>query len=81
MDTTAARTVRRFVRDWMHERPERTLLLTTHYMHGADELCDRVAIVHRGKVLACDTPAQLKRRVQRYPIFELALAARPGTNG
>jgi ABC-2 type transport system ATP-binding protein len=81
LDVTAARTIRRFVRDWMDERPERTLLLTTHYMHEADELCDRIAIVHRGKVLACDTPANLKRRVQRYPTFELALASRPGRNG
>jgi ABC-2 type transport system ATP-binding protein len=81
LDVTAARAVRRFVRDWMDERPERTLLLTTHYMHEADELCDRVAIIHRGRVLTCDTPAALKRRVQRYPIFELALAARAGTNG
>jgi ABC-2 type transport system ATP-binding protein len=81
LDVTAARTVRRFVRDWMDERPDRTMLLTTHYMHEADELCDRIAIIHRGKVLACDTPANLKRRVQRYPIFELALVARPGTNG
>jgi ABC-2 type transport system ATP-binding protein len=81
LDVTAARTIRRFVRDWMDERPERTLLLTTHYMHEADELCDRIAIIHRGKVLACDTPANLKRRVQRYPIFELAVASRPGANG
>jgi ABC-2 type transport system ATP-binding protein len=79
LDVTAARTVRRFIRDWMGERPERTLLLTTHYMMEADELCDRVAIIHRGKVLACDTPAALKRRVQRFPIFEMALT--PGTNG
>ena len=48
LDVTAARTIRRFVRDWMGERPERTLLLTTHYMMEADELCDRVAIIHRG---------------------------------
>jgi ABC-2 type transport system ATP-binding protein len=81
LDVTAARTVRQFVREWMAERPERTLLLTTHYMHEADELCDRIAIIHRGQVLACDTPANLKRRVQRYPTFELAVASRPGANG
>jgi ABC-2 type transport system ATP-binding protein len=79
LDVTAARTVRQFVRDWMGERPGRTLVLTTHYMAEADELCDRIAIIHRGRVLACDTPAALKRRVQRYPTFELALAA--GVNG
>jgi ABC-2 type transport system ATP-binding protein len=48
-------------------------------MAEADELCDRLAIIDHGKVLACDTPANLKRRVQRYPIFELSLA--PSANG
>ncbi len=82
LDVTAARTIRQFVRDWMSERPERTLLLTTHYLAEADELCDRVAVIHRGQVLACDTPAALKRRVQRYPTFELALTpGGPGCNG
>jgi ABC-2 type transport system ATP-binding protein len=63
----------------MKEDPGRTLLLTTHYMAEADELCDRLAIVDRGKVLACDTPANLKRQVQQYPLFELSLAT--GANG
>jgi ABC-2 type transport system ATP-binding protein len=73
LDVTAARSIRQFIRSWLNERPERTLLLTTHYMMEADELCQRVAIIDHGKVLACDTPAALKRRVQRYPIFEIAL--------
>ncbi len=79
LDVNAARTVRAFVQDWMGERPDRTLLLTTHYMHEADALCDRIAIIDRGRVLACDTPGNLKRRVQRYPIFEMALTN--GANG
>ena len=79
LDVTAARTTRQLLRDWLHERPARTLLLTTHYLKEADELCDRVAVIDRGKVLACNTPAALKRRVQRHSIFEMALT--PGTNG
>lgn len=79
LDVTSARAIRGFVREWMKERPERTLLLTTHYMAEADELCDRLAIIDRGKVLACDTPANLKKRVQQHTIFELSLA--PGRNG
>jgi ABC-2 type transport system ATP-binding protein len=79
LDVTAARSIRQFVRQWMTEAPGRTMLLTTHYMAEADELCDRLAIVDRGKILACDTPANLKRRVQERPIFELSLAA--GANG
>jgi ABC-2 type transport system ATP-binding protein len=40
-----------------------TILLTTHYMEEADQLCNRVAIMDHGKILALDTPAQLKRTV------------------
>ena len=79
LDVTSARAIRTFVRQWMKDDPARTLLLTTHYMAEADELCDRLAIIDRGKVLACDTPANLKRRVQQHPLFELSLE--PGANG
>jgi ABC-2 type transport system ATP-binding protein len=40
-----------------------TVLLTTHYMEEADELCGRVAIMDHGKILALDTPEELKRSV------------------
>jgi ABC-2 type transport system ATP-binding protein len=38
-----------------------TILLTTHYMEEADQLCDRVAIMDHGRLLALDTPEALKR--------------------
>jgi ABC-2 type transport system ATP-binding protein len=78
LDVTSARAIRAFLREWMGERPSRTLLLTTHYMAEADELCDRVAIIDRGKVLACDTPAALKRRVQTHPLYEISLSPTEG---
>lgn len=37
--------------------------MTTHYMEEADQLCDRVAIMDHGKILALDTPAALKRSI------------------
>ena len=40
-----------------------TIVLTTHYMEEADQLCDRVAIMDHGKILALDTPAALKHSV------------------
>lgn len=40
-----------------------TVLLTTHYMEEADELCDRIAIIDHGRVLALDTPQGLKRQI------------------
>src|SRR5665647_3322725 len=40
-----------------------TIFLTTHYMEEADSLCDRLAIMDRGKILAIDTPKNLKKLV------------------
>ena len=40
-----------------------TIMLTTHYMEEADKLCDRVAIMDHGKILALDTPTELKHSV------------------
>ena len=40
-----------------------TILMTTHFMDEVDELCDIVAILHQGKLAACDTPAKLKAAV------------------
>jgi ABC-2 type transport system ATP-binding protein len=73
LDVAAARSVRELVVDWKAAVPGRTILLTTHYMAEADELCDRIAIVDRGRILAIGTPAELKRRVQRESIFRLEL--------
>ena len=74
LDVGASREVRRFVRSWVDDNPERTLLLTTHYMVEADELCDRVAIINQGRVLACDTPANLKHKLQKEAIFRLEVS-------
>ena len=40
----------------------RTIVMTTHYMEEADQLCDRLAIIDHGRLLACDTPDNLRRR-------------------
>ncbi|KAF1077522.1 ATP-binding cassette domain-containing protein [Methanogenium sp. MK-MG] len=40
-----------------------TIILTTHYMDEADRLCDRIAIIDRGTIIAMDTPEELKKRV------------------
>jgi ABC-2 type transport system ATP-binding protein len=49
------------------------VLLTTHYMAEADELCERIAIVDHGRILAIGSPEELKRSVQRESIFRLEL--------
>src|SRR5579871_4206203 len=51
----------------------RTVLLTTHYMDEAERLCDRVAIVDRGKVIAVGTPTELIARLGGEHLIEFAL--------
>lgn len=74
LDVGAARDVRKFIRQWVDDHSTRTLLLTTHYMVEAEELCDRVAIINEGRVLACDTPVRLKRDLQQDAIFSLEVS-------
>jgi ABC-2 type transport system ATP-binding protein len=50
-----------------------TVVLTTHYMEEADELCDRVAIIDHGKILVQDTPTALKGSVGAQKVYELDL--------
>ena len=56
-----------------------TVVLTTHYMEEADELCDRVAIIDHGKILVQDTPAALKASVGVQKIYQLDLREREQT--
>jgi ABC-2 type transport system ATP-binding protein len=51
----------------------RTIVMTTHYMEEAEQLCDRVAIVDRGRLLACDAPAELRRKAPGGTLIEISL--------
>jgi len=55
-----------------------TVLLTTHYMEEADNLCDRVAVVDHGKVLVLGPPAELKRSLGAETVITLHLADASG---
>ena len=56
-----------------------TVVLTTHYMEEADELCDRVAIIDHGKILVEDTPTALKGSVGAQKVYALDLSIQEGT--
>ena len=72
LDPQASRDLRDRVRELRAQG--RTVLLTTHYMEEADQLCDRVAIIDHGVIVALDTPAALKRTVRAEEIVKLDLA-------
>ena len=56
-----------------------TVVLTTHYMEEADELCDRVAIIDHGRILVDDTPDSLKSTVGAQKVYALDLSEHEGT--
>jgi ABC-2 type transport system ATP-binding protein len=48
-----------------------TVFLTTHYIEEADQLCDRIAIIVKGRIITIDTPDRLKAKVQGTAIMEV----------
>jgi ABC-2 type transport system ATP-binding protein len=74
--------VRREIYDIIEElrRDKKTILMTTHYIEEAERLCDRVAIVDHGKVIALGSPRELKQRSGGKTRIEVKLA-KPIANG
>ena len=73
LDVSAARAIRTHIQGWLARYPRKTVLLTTHYMAEADELCDRVAIIDKGGIVACDSPSALKSRIGQDVVLGLEL--------
>jgi ABC-2 type transport system ATP-binding protein len=73
LDVSVAMDVRNFIKDWLKENNQRTVLLTTHYMMEAEQLCDRVAIIDKGHIVACDSPRKLKQRLKERTTVRMKL--------
>ena len=69
MDVHAAKELREIVKDL--NAKGHTILYTTHIMQEADELCDRVAIIDKGKIMAIGTPAELKEMIEQEDIVAI----------
>ena len=61
----------------LRDRKEMTILLTTHYLDEAERLCDRIAIIHAGEIVALDTPEAFLAALGRE-IVELRVHGDPG---
>jgi len=61
----------------LKEQRDLTILLTTHYMDEADKLCDRIAIVDHGKLMALDSPLKLKASIPGKNILEVSFSLVP----
>lgn len=62
LDVNIAKDLRKFIREKIVREQGKTVLLTTHYMYEAEELCDRVGFLSKGKLVAVGKPEELKRK-------------------
>jgi ABC-2 type transport system ATP-binding protein len=76
LDPGFARQIRSQIRE-LSEKQGKTVLLTTHYMDEADQLCDRVAFINNGEIVAVDTPNRLKAMVKEKELVEVAVYRPP----
>lgn len=75
LDPVGARELRQTVRNLQSEK--KTILLTTHYMFEADSLCQRVAVINKGEIVALDTPAKIKDTVKDLSVVEIEVFGIP----
>jgi len=75
LDVNASRIIREYVMNWTRKNEHKTVLLTTHYMMEAEMMCDRVAIIDKGRILALDTPANLKKMIRKESTVQLEVNA------
>lgn len=69
LDPVGARELRVLVRELADSG--KTIFLTTHYMFEADSICDRIAVINKGKLVAEGTPASIKRLVEEQGVVEV----------
>ncbi|MEK6221248.1 MAG: ABC transporter ATP-binding protein, partial [Chloroflexota bacterium] len=75
LDPVGARELRGVVRNLQAQK--KTILLTTHYMFEADSLCQRIAVINHGNIIALDTPETLKTHVQDLSVIEVEVFGVP----
>lgn len=73
IDPVGARDLRRTIKQLISLG--KTILLTTHYMAEAEELCHRIAIINHGRIVAQDSPDALKRRISGDSVIEASVQA------
>jgi ABC-2 type transport system ATP-binding protein len=72
LDPQARLEIHELVQDLRRE--QRTILLTTHYIEEAEKLCDRVAIMDEGRIIALGTPRQIQEKTLAYSTIEIECA-------
>lgn len=75
LDPVGARELRQTIKNLQSQK--KTIFLTTHYMFEADALCQRIAVINKGKIIALDTPAKIKETVKDLSVVEVEVFGVP----
>jgi ABC-2 type transport system ATP-binding protein len=70
LDIQSSRIIRSLIKDL--NKTGVTVFLTTHYIEEADQLCQRIAIINKGKIVAIDNPQKLKASVEKHQVIEIS---------
>jgi ABC-2 type transport system ATP-binding protein len=73
LDVTSSRNIRDFIKNDLAKKHGKTILYTTHYIEEVSQMCDRVAIMNRGKIVALDTPEILKSMTKKGEVADITV--------
>lgn len=71
LDPSFSKSIRSFIREELNRKQGKTVLLTTHYMEEADQMCDRVAFINKGRIIAVDPPERLKTMIGKNEVLKI----------
>ena len=73
LDVTSSRNIRDFIKNDLSKKAGKTVLYTTHYIEEVSQMCDRVGIMNKGKLIALDTPEALKGMTKKGEVADIVV--------
>jgi len=73
LDVTSSRNIRDFIKNELGKKAGKTVLYTTHYIEETAQMCDRVGIMSKGKIIALDTPEALKMMAKKGEVADFVV--------
>lgn len=73
LDVTSSRHIRDFIKNDLSKKHGKTVLYTTHYIEEVSQMCDRVGIMNKGRIVALDTPDALKGMMKKGEVIDIVV--------
>ncbi|TFH22436.1 ABC transporter ATP-binding protein [Candidatus Bathyarchaeota archaeon] len=73
LDVTSSRNIRDFIKNDLSKKNGKTVLYTTHYIEEVSQMCDRVGIMNKGKIIALDTPEAIKGMAKKGEVADIVV--------